>query len=62
MRSNGSRQVPESVIERHEIIVVAFAVVAFSIFVQGLTMPLLMRRLGVGRMDTSEQPQATRQP
>lgn len=36
---------PESVMERGEIITVAFAVVAFSIFVQGLTMPWLIRRL-----------------
>jgi len=38
---------PENVPERSEIIVVAFAVVAFSIFVQGLTMPSLIRRLGL---------------
>lgn len=38
---------PESVVERPEIIGVAFAVVAFSIFVQGLTMPWLVRRLGL---------------
>ncbi|MEO7178053.1 MAG: cation:proton antiporter, partial [Allosphingosinicella sp.] len=38
---------PETVPERSEIIVVAFAVVAFSIFVQGLTMPRLIRRLGL---------------
>jgi CPA1 family monovalent cation:H+ antiporter len=31
--------------ERGDIIAVAFAVVAFSIFVQGLTMPWLIRRL-----------------
>jgi CPA1 family monovalent cation:H+ antiporter len=31
---------------RHEIVVVTFGVVAFSIVVQGLTMPLLLRRLG----------------
>jgi CPA1 family monovalent cation:H+ antiporter len=36
---------PENVIERGEIITVSFAVVAFSIFVQGLTMPWLIRRL-----------------
>jgi len=36
---------PAQIAERQEIIIVAFAVVAFSIFVQGLTMPLLMRRL-----------------
>jgi CPA1 family monovalent cation:H+ antiporter len=38
--------VPEGVAERQEIGVTAFAVVAFSIFVQGLTMPLLIRRCG----------------
>lgn len=38
---------PASLAERGEIIVVAFAVVAFSIFVQGLTMPWLTRRLGL---------------
>jgi CPA1 family monovalent cation:H+ antiporter len=35
---------PESVPEQREIVVVCFAVVAFSIFVQGLTMPWLLRR------------------
>lgn len=38
---------PDSVPERSVIIAVAFAVVAFSIFVQGLTMPWLIRRLGL---------------
>ncbi|HEV2746845.1 MAG TPA: cation:proton antiporter [Allosphingosinicella sp.] len=38
---------PDAVPERREIIVIAFAVVAFSIFVQGLTMPWLLRRLRV---------------
>lgn len=37
---------PVDLPERQEVIVVAFAVVAFSIFVQGLTMPWLIRRLG----------------
>jgi CPA1 family monovalent cation:H+ antiporter len=36
---------PAGIPERAEIIVTAFAVVAFSIFVQGLTMPALIRRL-----------------
>ena len=36
---------PPEIAERHEIIVVAFAVVAFSIFAQGLTMPWLIGRL-----------------
>ena len=31
---------------RDEIVVVTFGVVAFSIVVQGLTMPMLLRRLG----------------
>jgi CPA1 family monovalent cation:H+ antiporter len=43
--------VPASVPERSQIVVVAFAVVAFSIFVQGLTMPWLIRRL---RLDTTD--------
>ena len=43
--------VPDSVPERAEIVVVAFAVVAFSIFGQGLTMPWLIKRL---RLDTSD--------
>jgi CPA1 family monovalent cation:H+ antiporter len=41
---------PASVPERGDIITVAFAVVAFSIFVQGLTMEPLMRRLGLIRV------------
>jgi CPA1 family monovalent cation:H+ antiporter len=40
---------PDNVPERREIIVVAFAVVAFSVFVQGLTMPWLVRRLALAR-------------
>jgi CPA1 family monovalent cation:H+ antiporter len=40
---------PRNVPERGEIIVVSFAVVAFSIFVQGLTMPWLIRRLDLLR-------------
>jgi monovalent cation:H+ antiporter, CPA1 family len=39
--------------ERQEIIIVSFAVVAFSIFVQGLTMPWLIRRLGLQRDDNA---------
>lgn len=42
---------PRNIAERQEIIVVAFAVVAFSIFVQGLTMPGLMRRLKLVQTD-----------
>lgn len=40
---------PANVPERGDIITVVFAVVAFSIFVQGLTMAPLMRRLGLIR-------------
>jgi CPA1 family monovalent cation:H+ antiporter len=38
---------PGNIPERGEIIAVSFAVVAFSIFVQGLTMPYLIRQLGL---------------
>jgi CPA1 family monovalent cation:H+ antiporter len=41
--------VPPAVPERNAIIVTAFVVVAFSILVQGLTMPWLIRRLELGR-------------
>ncbi len=37
---------PESLALRDEVVVATFAVVAFSIVVQGLTMPLLLRALG----------------
>jgi len=40
--------VPASVAERDAIIVAAFVVVAFSILVQGLTMPLLIKHFGLG--------------
>lgn len=40
---------PPTLPERGEIIAIAFAVVAFSIFAQGLTMPLLIKRLGLTR-------------
>ncbi len=40
---------PASIPERRDIALVSFAVVAFSIFVQGLTMPWLIRRLGLLR-------------
>ena len=36
--------IPDTVAERQQIVVLTFGVVAFSIFVQGLTMPLLIRR------------------
>lgn len=38
---------PASVVERGQIVAVAFAVVAFSVFVQGLTMGPLVKRLGL---------------
>ncbi len=38
---------PQELPGRNEMVVVSFAVVAFSIFVQGLTMPWLIRRLGL---------------
>lgn len=38
---------PPTVPERGQIIAIAFAVVAFSIFAQGLTMPWLIQRLGL---------------
>jgi len=41
--------IPESVPEKSGIIVAAFAVVAFSIFAQGLSMPWLIKRLGLTR-------------
>ena len=41
--------VPTTVPERDAIILTAFVVVAFSILVQGLTMPWLIRRFGLGR-------------
>ena len=43
---------PPQIAERGQIVAVAFAVVAFSILVQGLTMPLLIARLGL-RQGTS---------
>jgi CPA1 family monovalent cation:H+ antiporter len=46
--------VPASVPERNAIILTAFVVVAFSILVQGLTMPLLIKRLELDRKDSEE--------
>ncbi|HEX8413597.1 MAG TPA: cation:proton antiporter [Sphingomicrobium sp.] len=47
---------PDTVAERSEIVVLTFGVVAFSIFIQGLTMPPLIRRWRLIRPDdeTSE--------
>ncbi len=46
---------PASDPERTAIIAAAFLVVAFSIFVQGLTMPVLIRRLGLIRDEEPEE-------
>jgi monovalent cation:H+ antiporter, CPA1 family len=46
--------VPANVAERGQIIVTAFVVVAFSILVQGLTMPWLIKRLELGRKESEE--------
>ena len=55
-----SLALPPSIPYRGTIIVVAFAVVAFSIFVQGLTMPWMIRKLGLtrgeGEADTPAPP------
>jgi CPA1 family monovalent cation:H+ antiporter len=37
---------PQNLPGREQVITVSFAVVAFSIFVQGLTMPVMLRRIG----------------
>lgn len=37
---------PDDIPRSHEIVTVAFAVVAFSVLVQGLTMPVLLRKFG----------------
>jgi CPA1 family monovalent cation:H+ antiporter len=46
--------VPTTVPERNAIIATAFVVVAFSILVQGLTMPLLIRRFELSRRGHEE--------
>jgi CPA1 family monovalent cation:H+ antiporter len=46
--------VPTTVPERNAIIATAFVVVAFSILVQGLTMPLLIRRFDLSRRGHEE--------
>jgi CPA1 family monovalent cation:H+ antiporter len=46
--------VPVTVPERNAIILTAFVVVAFSILVQGLTMPWLIKRLELGRKQSRE--------
>jgi CPA1 family monovalent cation:H+ antiporter len=52
--------VPATVPERDPIILSAFAVVAFSIFVQGLTMPWLVERLGLTRRREAKRVAAAR--
>jgi len=47
--------VPPTVVERDAIILTAFVVVAFSILVQGLTMPLLVRRLNLAEIPPDRQ-------
>ena len=47
--------VPSSVPERSAIIATAFVVVAFSILVQGLTMPWLIRRFGLDSPDPASR-------
>jgi len=46
--------VPTSVAERNAIILTAFVVVAFSILVQGLTMPLLIKRFDLAGKEPDE--------
>ena len=46
--------VPTTVPERNAIIVTAFVVVAFSILVQGLTMPMLIKRFGLAKKPAQE--------
>ncbi len=53
---------PANVPERGQIIAVCFAVVAFSIFVQGLTMEPLMRRLGLIRDDPDRVSEGSSSP
>jgi CPA1 family monovalent cation:H+ antiporter len=48
--------VPDAVAEKREIVVAAFAAVAFSIFAQGLTMPWLIRALRLTRLPVGNSP------
>jgi monovalent cation:H+ antiporter, CPA1 family len=54
--------VPPMVPERNAIILTAFVVVGFSILVQGLTMPWLIRRLDLGRKQPEPQTAVAAQP
>jgi CPA1 family monovalent cation:H+ antiporter len=44
--SDAGATLPPSLAWRNEIVIAAFDVVAFSVVVEGLTMPLLLRLLG----------------
>ena len=46
--------VPDTVAERSAIILTAFVVVAFSILMQGLTMPWLIKRLQLDRKESGD--------
>jgi CPA1 family monovalent cation:H+ antiporter len=50
---------PPKIPEREEIITISFAVVAFSVFVQGLTMSPFLRKMGVAGIDKPPQPLET---
>lgn len=50
--------IPDSVPDKNAIILAAFAVVAFSIFIQGLTMPALIRRFGLTSTGKANEPDA----
>jgi len=50
---------PPTIPLREEIVSVTFAVVAFSIVVQGLTLPALLRRLGLDKEVRSGEPEAS---
>jgi CPA1 family monovalent cation:H+ antiporter len=45
---------PEALPRQNDIVVITFAVVAFSVFVQGLTIPPLLRRLGQIKQSTKD--------
>jgi CPA1 family monovalent cation:H+ antiporter len=47
---------PDEMPNHDAIVTVTFAVVAFSIFVQGLTIPLLLRKLGSSKMPIDREP------
>jgi NhaP-type Na+/H+ or K+/H+ antiporter len=53
---------PERMLRRGEIVMTAFAVVAFSIFIQVITMPLVARKLGLLCDDNSERPMPQGEP